>query len=241
MRRDPSTPTRVDLFMKRTLSVSYGSYGTAANTAVSPSEQPSEPMLPKGDTVDELASSSALKKSVSFGGSDSADEPPTISRPPSKMETEVGQSSMSQAPAVYITEHDESPPPQRAIARFSQAFTTVKLMNKAQKGTLNPTDAFHHSRALARMHGVKGTDHQGLEKAGKMDGSEFACEPHASDTRASSPSPLTLIPNPQPGTCASSSAWHASARRLSCALSSASSAAVTKCCRRATTADGRSC
>ena len=262
MSRDPSSSSRVDLFMKRTLSLSYDSYG----------EQPSEPMLPKDDRVDEparqlqlreqliaaerlrieaqaqmqqaaelqrgveqmrqrdeaeremarqlsagaqhvegeLQAASALKKAVRFGGSDSTDEPPTISRPPSKSEssisrppsqaesssakTEAGQSSMSQAPAVYITEHDESPPPRRGIARLSQAFTAVMLMNKAQQGTLNPTEAFFYSRALTRNLGDKGTDHQGLKKAGEMDGSDFSCEPHASDSRASSSSRLSLIP-----------------------------------------------
>ena len=158
----------------------------------------------------ELQAASALKKAVRFGGSDSIDEPPTISRPPSKSEssisrppsqaesssakTEAGQSSMSQAPAVYITEHDESPPPRRGIARLSQAFTAVMLMNKAQQGTLNPTEAFFYSRALTRNLGDKGTDHQGLKKAGEMDGSDFSCEPHASDSRASSSSRLSLIP-----------------------------------------------
>ena len=272
MSRDPSSSSRVDLFMKRTLSLSYDSYGTAANTAVRPGEQPSEPMLPKDDRVDEparqlqlreqliaaerlrieaqaqmqqaaelqrgveqmrqrdeaeremarqlsagaqhvegeLQAASALKKAVRFGGSDSIDEPPTISRPPSKSEssisrppsqaesssakTEAGQSSMSQAPAVYITEHDESPSPRRGIARLSQAFTAVMLMNKAQQGTLNPTEAFFYSRALTRNLGDKGTDHQGLKKAGEMDGSDFSCEPHASDSRASSSSRLSLIP-----------------------------------------------
>ena len=200
MRRDAPSPSRVDLFMKRTLSLSYGSYGAATNTAANLSEQPGELELPKDDRVDELARPNALKNSVGFGRSESADEPPTIRRPPSKAEsssakTEAGQRSMWQAPpAVYITEHDESPPPRRGIARLSQAVTTVKLMNKAQHGTLNPAEeAFLNSRALSRMIGVKGTDHQGLQNAGEMDGSKFSCEPHASNTRASSPSPLSLI------------------------------------------------
>ena len=199
MRRDAPSPSRVDLFMKRTLSLSYGSYGAATNTAANLSEQPGELELPKDDRVDELARPNALKNSVGFGRSESADEPPTIRRPPSKAEsssakTEAGQSSMSQAPAVYITEHDESPPPRRGIARLSQAFTAVMLMNKAQQGTLNPTEAFFYSRALTRNLGDKGTDHQGLKKAGEMDGSDFSCEPHASDSRASSSSRLSLIP-----------------------------------------------
>ena len=158
--------------MKRTLSLSYGSYGTATNTAA----YPSEPMLPEDHRVEELARPSALKNSVSC--SDSADEPPTIRRPPSKAEsssakTEAGQRSMWQAPpAVYITEHDEPLPPRR---RLSQAVTTVKLMNKAQHGTLNPAEAaFLNSRALSRMIGVKGTNHQGLKNAGEMDGSKFS-------------------------------------------------------------------
>ena len=231
--------------MKRTLSLSYESYGTAARA----SDEGPEPLLPKDDREDELAGPSTSKKSVRFGGSDSADGPPSIPRPPTKAEsstatTEAGQSSKLQAPMIYVTDHDESPPLSRGRSRLFQAVEAVKHMNRVKQGfgTGSPAQAFLPQRALARAVGVKGTDHQGLETAGEMDGSEFSCEPHASDTRASSPSPLSLLPAPcDPGTCASSSAWRGSERRPSCARSSRSSGAATRCCRRATTAGAPSC
>lgn len=148
--------------------------------------------------MDELAGPSTSKKLVRFGGSDSADGPPSIPRPPSKAEsstatTEAGQSPMLQAPMIYITDHDESPPLRRGLSRLSQAVVAVKHMNRVQRGLggTSAAEAFVPQRALARAIGTKGTDHQGLETAGEMDGSEFSCEPHASDIRASSPSPLT--------------------------------------------------
>ena len=169
--------------MQRQLSVNYSrtdlSYPRGASTFPEDFKAPPPPTLPKPA----LRRNSSSSDVVSSPQAHSPKDPPPslgsrIVAPGSSASKGNDDSSAAKdnvAPSSSASEDKAPPPgPRRGLTRLSAAVNTVKLMNKAKTGQLSMAEAFAHTRALTRMIGVKGTEHQGLSTSTELDGSEFS-------------------------------------------------------------------
>ena len=157
--------------MQRQLSVNYSrtdlSYPREASTLPKDFKAPPPPTLPKPA----LRRKSSSSDVVSSPQAHSPKDPP----PSHGSRIVAPGSSASKGNDDSSASEDKAPPPgRRGLTRLSAAVNTVKLMNRAKTGQLSMAEAFAHTRALTRMIGVKGTEHQGLSTSTELDGSEFS-------------------------------------------------------------------